>query len=378
MPSAEIITIGTELLLGETQDTNTQFLACELNKAGFDVFRTTIVGDNQQRITQVINESLSRAEIVITTGGLGPTIDDPTRQAAADVFNVKLIFKKNLWEQIQQRFERSGRIPTENNRRQAYIPKSAKGIENPVGTAPAFYMQRNSNLLICLPGVPAEMKYLFENFVLPLIISKFNIHLTILSTIVHTIGLGESKVDELISDLEKMDNPTVGLTAHPGQVDIRITAKAADKESANKLILPILIELEKRLGNNIFGTDKENLIGKVRSIKRHTNKRLVLFLNNVPEELAAEITKTGIFDQVFQKVTDVISMENEIHKMYNISNHDSAGIDLTIHQNRTSLLLLLLTSNGLLKETRYFSSHPSLINQWAFNSFLDFLRRHLS
>ena len=378
MPSAEIITIGTELLLGETKDTNTQFLARGLNKAGFDVFRTTVVGDNQKRITQAISESLTRAELVITAGGLGPTIDDPTRQAAADVFKEKLIFKKNLWEKIQKRFESTGRIPTENNRRQAFIPTSAEVIENPVGTAPAFYMQQNSNLLICLPGVPAEMKHLFENFVLPLIIQKFNIHLTILSQIMHTTGLGESKVDELINDLEKLGNPTVGLSAYPGQVDIRITAKAADEESANKLILPIVIELEKRLGNNVFGKGEDNLIDKVLSIKKNTNKRLLLFINNVPEELSAEIIKTCIFDQVFHKTADVFTMENEIQKMYNNSNLASAGIDITTQQNKTSLLLLLASLNGLSKETRYFSSHPSLISQWAFNSFLDFLRRHLT
>jgi len=378
MPSAEIIAIGTELLLGETQDTNTQFLARELNKAGFDVFRSAIIGDNQQRITQAINESLTRAEIVITTGGLGPTIDDSTRQAAADVFNEKLIFKQNLWEQIKQRFERTGKTPTENNRRQAYLPRSARVIENPVGTAPAFYMQRNSNFLICLPGVPAEMKFLFVNSVLPLIFSKYQIHLTIHSQIIHTIGLGESKVDELIGDLEKMDNPTVGLTAYPGQVDIRITAKASDAETANKLILPILNELEKRLGNNIFGKNDEKLTEKVRLIKEKTKKALILFFNNGPAELSEEITKTGIFDQVYQKANDLGSLENEIQKMYNTSNQNSAGIDLAIHQNRTTLLMMLITSNSISKETKYFTGHHSLTCQWVFNSFFDFIRRHLS
>jgi nicotinamide-nucleotide amidase len=378
MPSTEIIAIGTELLLGETQDTNTQFLARKLNKAGFDIFRSTIIGDNQNRITQAIRESFDRAEIVITTGGLGPTIDDPTRQAAADVFNEKLIFKRNLWEQIKKRFERAGKTPTENNRKQAYLPRSAKVIENPVGTAPAFYVEKNHNLLICLPGVPAELKYLFENSVLPLIFSKYPIHQTILTQITHTVGLGESKVDELIGDLEKMNNPTVGLTAYPGQVDIRITAKAADEESANKLIQPILNVLEKRLGNNIFGKGDEKLTEKVQLGKEKTKKGLILFYNNCPVELSAEITKTGIFDQVYQKATDLFSLENEIQKMYNISNNNSVGIDLVINQSRTTLFLMLITSKGVSKETRYFTGHHSLVCVWSFNSFFDFLRRHLS
>jgi nicotinamide-nucleotide amidase len=377
MPSAEIIAIGTELLLGETLDTNTQFLAHELNKAGFDVFQTTVIGDNQHRITQAIVESLSRAEIVITSGGLGPTLDDPTRQAAADVFNEELVFKKSLWVKIKKRFEKAGRIPTDNNRRQAYLPRSAKAIENPVGTAPAFYIHNNNHLLICLPGVPAEMKTLFNESVLPLLFLRYQIRLTILSQIIHTAGLGESKVDEMISDLELIDNPTVGLTAYPGQVDIRITAKAEDAETAKKLILPILNELEKRLGNNIFGKGDDKLTDKVKSIKEKTKKPLVLYINNHSVEINEEIVQSGIFDQVHQKLKDAGSMENEIQKMYNISNQNSAGIDLAFDQNKTILQMILMTSNNLSKETKYYVGHQSLISQWALNSFFDFIRRNL-
>jgi nicotinamide-nucleotide amidase len=378
MPSAEIVAIGTELLLGETLDTNTQFLAHELNKAGFDVFRSTVIGDNQHRITQVIAESLSRSDIVITAGGLGPTLDDPTRQAAANVFNIKLVFKKNLWGQIKKRFEKAGRIPTKNNRRQAYLPSNAKAIENPVGTAPAFYIQNNSHLLICLPGIPAEMKTLFNEFVLPLLFSKYQNRLTILSLIIHTAGLGESKVDEMISDLEQIENPTVGLTAYPGQVDIRITAKAEDAKTANKLILPILNELEKRLGNNIFGKNDDKLTDKVKSIKEKTKKPLVLYINNHSVEINEEIIQSGIFDKVHRKFKDAVSLENEIHKMYNISNQNSAGFDLAFDHNKTILQLILMTSNNLSKETKNYMGHQSLISQWALNSFFDFLRRNLS
>jgi nicotinamide-nucleotide amidase len=379
MTSAEIITIGTELLLGETQDTNTQFLARELNKAGIELFRTAIIGDNPKRITQAIKESLKRTEIVITAGGLGPTVDDPTREAAADVFNERLVFKRNLWEIIKKRFEQAGRIPTKNNRRQAFIPQSAYVINNPVGTAPAFYVEKKHNLLICLPGVPAELKYVFESSVLPLIFSKYPIHQTILSQIIHTIGLGESKVDELIDDLEKKENPTVGLTAYPGQVDIRITAKAADEETANKLIHPILNELKKRLGDNIFGQGDEKLSDKVRLIKEKTKKHLTLLIHNCPEDFITEISQTGVFDQVIIKSTDLINLENEIQAMYNISNDYSAGIDLEINENRKTLHMVMVISNkGSVEETKYFSGHKSIVSRWAFNIIFDFLRRNLS
>ena len=174
MPSAEIIAIGTELLLGSILDTNSQYLAKELNRAGIDLFRWTIVGDNPQRIKQTILEAYSRTDIIITTGGLGPTIDDPTREAAALAWGVSLEFHPKLWLQIVDRFDKYGRYPTENNRRQAYIPKGAQPIENPVGTAPAFYLERDRKTLICLPGVPAEMKYLFQKSVMPMLIGNYH------------------------------------------------------------------------------------------------------------------------------------------------------------------------------------------------------------
>lgn len=140
MPSAEIITIGTELLLGEIVDTNARFLARCLRDAGIDLYRTTTVGDNINRIAQAIQQSMERCEIIITTGGLGPTVDDPTRDAVALALGVDSVFHPELWDQIGKRFQRLGRLPTKNNRRQAYIPKGAQWLENPVGTAPIFFV----------------------------------------------------------------------------------------------------------------------------------------------------------------------------------------------------------------------------------------------
>lgn len=140
MATCEIVTIGTELLLGEIQDTNSRFIARSLRDIGVDLYRLTTVGDNLNRITATLQEALMRADIVITTGGLGPTVDDPTRQAVANVFNVKLVYKEELWEQILERFSRYNRTPTENNKRQAFIPANSVAIPNPVGTAPAFML----------------------------------------------------------------------------------------------------------------------------------------------------------------------------------------------------------------------------------------------
>ncbi len=235
MPSAEILTIGTELLLGETIDTNSNFLARSLRDAGIDLFRITTVGDNTKRIAQAIQESLERCDIVLTTGGLGPTIDDPTRDAVALALGVKPEFHPELWEQIESRFRKLGRIPTENNRRQAFIPEGAVAIENPVGTAPIFIMEMNSQVVIALPGVPREMSFLMEWKVLPYLRQHFHLHEVIRTRLLHTVGVGESQIDDLIDDLEKLSNPTVGLTAHSGQVDVRITVKADSGRSLGEI-----------------------------------------------------------------------------------------------------------------------------------------------
>jgi len=158
MAKAEILTIGTEILLGEIVDTNSRHIARALRDAGIDLFWTSTVGDNPERIAEAIRAGLDRSEIIITTGGLGPTVDDPTREAVAMAFGVKTVFKEELWQQVIDRFTRFGRTPTENNKRQAYIPEGASAIENPVGTAPAFMMETDTQVVISLPGVPVRWK----------------------------------------------------------------------------------------------------------------------------------------------------------------------------------------------------------------------------
>jgi nicotinamide-nucleotide amidase len=175
MPTAEIITIGTELLLGETVDTNTRFIARALRGLGVDLYRTQTVGDNAGRIAAAVAEAQQRADIVITTGGLGPTVDDPTRQAIAEAMGTTLEFQPELWKQIVGRIARYGRTPTENQKRQAYIPDGAIVIENPVGTAPAFIVETRRGAVITLPGVPREMETLLSDVVVPYLQKRFNL-----------------------------------------------------------------------------------------------------------------------------------------------------------------------------------------------------------
>ncbi len=259
MTSAEIITIGTEILLGEIVDTNTRYLARNLRGLGIDLYRTITIGDNEERIAGAIRESMERADIVITTGGLGPTIDDPTRDAVAKAMGVETEFREDLWQQVVATIARYGRTPSENQKRQAYVPKGALGILNPVGTAPCFIVETPRNAIISLPGVPNEMEHVLHESIIPYLQKRFNLNEIIKVRVLHCSGLGEGMIDEKISDLEMLSNPTVGLAAHTGVVDIRIAAKAKSESEANIMIAEIESQVRERLGNVVFGADEDKL-----------------------------------------------------------------------------------------------------------------------
>ncbi len=257
--NAEIITIGTELLLGEIVDTNAAHIARQLRTIGLNLFYETTVGDNQTRSAEVINCALERADVVITTGGLGPTVDDVTREAVAQATDRSLEFRPALLEQIEARFTRWDAAMSENNRRQAFVPQGAIAIENPVGTAPCFIVETERGVVISLPGVPREMEYLLEHAVLPYLREKFDLRAIIKTRVLRTAGMGESRIDAALSDLLTATNPTVGLSAHPGQTDVRITAKAESEEEADRLIAPLEAEVRQRLGHAVYGTHKETV-----------------------------------------------------------------------------------------------------------------------
>src|SRR5215204_2589774 len=259
MPSAEIITIGTEILLGEIVDTNTRYIARVLRGMGVDLYRTITIGDNTERIAEAIRGSMKHAEIVITTGGLGPTIDDPTRDAIALAVGVETEFREELWDQVVATIARYGRKPSENQKRQAYVPKGALGISNPVGTAPCFIVETERNAVISLPGVPNEMEHILHESIIPYLQKRFELSEIIKIRILHCAGLGEGMIDEKIDDLETLSNPTVGLAAHTGVVDIRIAAKAKNEAEADAMIAQIEQQIRERLGDVVFGADEDTL-----------------------------------------------------------------------------------------------------------------------
>jgi competence/damage-inducible protein CinA-like protein len=249
MPSAEILTIGTELLLGEIVNTNTQVIALALRQIGVDVYRTSTIGDNSERISEIIKECLQRADILIMTGGLGPTVDDPTRQAIANAYGLELDFQPDLWEGIVQRFSKYGIQPPENNKQQAYLPAGADSLPNPRGTAPGIHLAVNKKDIFALPGVPVEMEGMLNEQVIPRIRSKYGLTGVILIRNIKVDSIGESQIDALISDLEELSNPTVGLAASKGYVLIRLTAKAENEDLADALLLDLEGEIKNRLAS---------------------------------------------------------------------------------------------------------------------------------
>ena len=225
---------------------------------GLDLYYLITIGDNEQRMAETLEQALERSDVIITTGGLGPTVDDVTRPAVARATHRELVLMPELLADIEAFFTHLGRQMTENNRRQAYIPAGATPIRNPVGTAPCFIVEDPRGIVISLPGVPREMEFLMQTEVLPYLSRKLGTQV-IRARIIRTCAIGESTIDSLISDLEEMSNPTVGLAAHPGQTDVRITAKGQTEEEVHELIAQTEAQIRERLGDVIFGVDNETL-----------------------------------------------------------------------------------------------------------------------
>ena len=328
MPTAEIITIGTELLLGEIQDTNTRHIARMLRNAGIDLFRTTTIGDNLDRIAFVVKEAIERSNIILTTGGLGPTVDDPTRTAIAKALDISLEFQPDLWADIEKQFLRYGRIPTENNKKQAYIPEGSIPIKNPVGTAPSFAAKTKNGVIISLPGVPREMEFLMEQAVIPLLQSMFKLEGIIKTFTIHTSGAGESHVDEIIGDLELLQNPTVGLVAYPGQIDIRVTAKAKSIDEADKMISDMVIKIDHRLGNAIFGYNETTLEQVVANILQKEKARISVIEFGMDENISKRLRQHQIL------------LENSVNLLKKPENEEVYQLAIELHEQEEGNLIL--------------------------------------
>jgi len=301
--NAEIVSIGSELLLGQIVDTHASWIAQRLAEAGVNLFYKTTVGDNMDRMVEVLDRALDRSDVVITGGGIGPTQDDLTREIVSAVMGVKVVVDPESLLELEERFRKRGFILTKNNEKQAEIPEGARIFRNPNGTAPAFVVEDEAGVIISLPGVPFEMKWLIDNEVIPFIKEKFNVTDVIQYRVLKTVDIGESNVDHLIGHLMVDDgNPGVGTMAHPGQVDVRIAARASSTTEAEALIGPVEEEVRKLLGDNIFGTEDDTLEAVVGSLI--TDKGLTVATY---EDLAG-----GAIADVFQRAAGDAYVEGNI------------------------------------------------------------------
>ena len=260
---AELIMVGTELLLGEVIDTNSAYLAQRLAELGVDLYYVSRVGDNRRRIAQLVNQAHQRADLIIISGGLGPTADDLTKEAVADAFGLELVLCGEALAEIEEHFRRLNRTMSENNKRQAYLPAGGKALSNPKGTAPGVLLELpDGKAVIMLPGVPVELKAIMEDSVIPYIQQKLGDEnrAVIYSKILRFYGLGESAIDNIVQDIiAAQTNPTIAPYAGSGEVRLRITAKAANESEALRLIEPVERKLLDRLGPYFYGYGDEGL-----------------------------------------------------------------------------------------------------------------------
>ncbi|MDP1546898.1 MAG: molybdopterin-binding protein [Anaerolineales bacterium] len=377
MTSAEIITIGTEILLGEIVDTNTRHLALTLRGLGVDLYRTITIGDNVERIAESIRNSMERADIVITTGGLGPTVDDPTREAVAKALGVETEFREDLWEQVVETISRYGRKPSENQKRQAYVPQGAIGVRNPVGTAPCFIVERSPlplgeglgvRAVISLPGVPNEMEHVLHESIIPYLQKRFNLDEILKVRVLHCAGLGEGMIDEKIADLETLSNPTVGLAAHTGVVDIRIAAKAKNESAADAMIAEVEAQVRKRLGGIVFGADEDRLEEVALDAVARRGWSLTAIESGLDGLLARKIPHTAsIPDLKPDSLTQALRAARAESKA-------DVALGVSVYMEERAAEMAMITPKGEKSHRITYGGPPKSLPRWSVNLALNWLR----
>lgn len=305
--NAEIIAVGTELLLGDILNTNAQYLSKKLAEYGVDVYAESVVGDHPKRLKEAIKTALSRADWVILTGGLGPTADDLTRETTAELLGRPLGFSETVWQEVVAYFKKRGRIPTESNRRQAMVPQGADILKNVCGTAPGLHLCEGNQHIVLLPGPPHEMQKMFEREVVPILERESGFVLR--SRVLRVFGMGESEAAERAAELLDGTNPTVAPYAKDGEMIFRITAKATDEESAERMMDPIETVLRSRIGNKIYGEGEIDLQSVVVSLLLRHGLSIATAESCTGGGLAAAITDVSGASEVFR--TGIVAYHNE-------------------------------------------------------------------
>ena len=274
---AEILMIGTELLIGQIVDTNAAWLGQTLAEHGIHLYQKTTVGDNRARIVAALCGALERSDVVLCSGGLGPTEDDITRECVAEVFGVPLVYREDLFAAVLERFKHVRIAVTENNKKQAWLPEGAEPIDNPRGTAPGLVMKGPQGVVICMPGVPHELKGMVRDTVIPYLRAEFGMSGVLHYRALKVCGIGESRIDDRMGDLiNALSNPTVGLLANPEATRIRIAAHADTREQAEAMIAAVEAQVRERLPGLIFGADADTIESVVAALLTAQGWRIAL------------------------------------------------------------------------------------------------------
>ena len=292
MLKAEVVSVGTELLLGQIVDTNAAYLAKTLSEYGVTIYRRSTVGDNMERLVAALTSALENADLVFTVGGLGPTMDDITRDGLAAAIGDTLVQDEAIAEKLREFFEKRGYPLLESNLRQAMVPVHGRAIDNPNGTAPGVLFEKNGKAAIALPGPPNEFIPMVDNHVVPYLQQRTGRVGTIRSLTLRVAGVGESAAEELIKDLMQDSNPTVAPYAKIGEVHLRVTARADTAEEADALIAERAALVRERLGNAIYGTNDDPI-----------EKAVVDLLKAKAQTVSTAESCTG--GLVAQRITDV-------------------------------------------------------------------------
>ncbi len=312
---AEIIAVGTELLLGDILNTNAQFLAQELATLGIEVYYQSVVGDNPKRLEDTIFHAFSRADLVITTGGLGPTEDDLTKETAAKYFGEKLVLDEKALSQIQVFFDRIGREMTANNKKQAFVPENnGVVLYNANGTAPGIIIEKNEKIIVMLPGPPKEVVPMFQNQVKPYLAKKQEY--TFISRILRVASVGESAMEMLVKDLiDAQTNPTIAPYAKDGEAILRITAKARDEVEAKSLIDPVAEALKERLGKSVYAEGETNMETEVAKLLVAGKKTIAVAESCTGGEISSQLIRYPGVSQVFLEGCVTYSNEAKMKRL---------------------------------------------------------------
>lgn len=296
--NCEIICVGTEILLGDILNTNTQYLSQQMAALGFNVLHQCVVGDNAARLAEQLRESLARSELVLLTGGLGPTADDITKEVCCEVMGAELVLDEEELEKIRSYFERRGRVMVAENKKQAFVPKNGKVFANSHGTAPGCAIERDGRYAILMPGPPREMRPMFEQQIKPWLLEKSDS--VIFSRMVRTFGIGESAMASRVSDLLDGTNPTVAPYAKDGEALLRVTAKAATRDQAAQQCDEVIETIRERLGDLIYGVDVNGLEFAVVEQLKKAGKKVAFAESCTGGLIAKRITDVPGASEVFE------------------------------------------------------------------------------